>query len=80
MSARAALAAVALFMTGALLTGCASTTPPPPAVAHGSLTAAPGSPTELCALDALLWSYGFVPRAWDQKGITILGTVTIAEE
>ncbi|HEU5193397.1 MAG TPA: hypothetical protein VFW70_01565 [Methylomirabilota bacterium] len=72
MSRRAATVAC-LGLAGALLTGCASTTAPPRIVTDGSRT-------QLCALDALLWSYGFVPRATDQTCVTILETLKIREE
>ena len=71
MSAQA-IAAGCLFVAGVLLTGCASMTAPTQ-LAHSS-------PTQLCALDALLWSYGFVPRATDRQCVTILETVKIREE
>lgn len=82
MSARAATVAC-LGLAGALLTGCASTTAPP---RTATPTTPPqrivtdGSRTQLCALDALLWSYGFVPRATDQTCVTILETLKIREE
>ena len=75
MSARGARTGVALFVAGAVLTGCASTAAP--TTPHGAVSA---DSRTLCALDALLWSHEFVPRATDQKCVTILGTVTIGQE
>jgi len=57
-----------------VLTGCASTTPTRPAVATA------GALTQLCALDALLWSHGFVPRASAQQCVTILDSVKMGND
>jgi hypothetical protein len=35
---------------------------------------------QLCELDSLLWSQGFVPRAMDRACASILESVTLADE
>ena len=54
-----------------VLTGCASTRP---------AVATAGALTQLCALDALLWSHGFVPRASAQQCVTILDSVKMGND
>jgi len=73
MSARIVIAA--LVMLGPALTGCATTkqTPAAPTASVGA------APTQLCTLDALRWSLGFVPRATNDQCVTILDTVKIAQ-
>jgi len=85
-------ALVALAMLGAPVAGCASVVPQvPSAVGHVPRTIdGPANPpprgvaatgvTELCGLESLRWGHEFVPRATGRTCVTILGTVTLADE
>lgn len=66
-------ALVAIATLGALVGGCASVKSRAPSSVDSDLT-------ELCALDSLRWSYDFVPRAIDRECVTILESVTLAND
>jgi len=76
------IAVTGLAGLAALAAGCATTAPARPSP---SLLSEPAplrratdpAPAQLCALDALRWSHGFVPRATAQECVTILDSVTI---
>jgi hypothetical protein len=88
MTSRGGVLAFALL--GALLTGCASTTPVPPLgatrapLAAGTPPAAgapvaSAGPAWLCNLDSLRWSYGFVSRADARDCVVVLDSVRIGD-
>jgi hypothetical protein len=67
---------------GAVLGGCATAAQRTPTTAGDVVPRPWGTPsapalTQLCALDALLWSHGFVPRVVDRDCVTILESVVI---
>jgi hypothetical protein len=68
-----ALVGAALVMLGAGLAGCAATRPAP-------VSALAAAPNQLCALDALRWSHGFVPRSSLELCVTILESVKLGNE
>jgi hypothetical protein len=80
----ARLAAAAALVVA--LTGCATTRQTPAAGgprapgANSSTASAGAAPKQLCALDTLRWSLGFVPRATTNECVTLLDTVRIGNE
>jgi hypothetical protein len=85
MSAHA-LVGAALVMLGVGLAGCAATRPAPVSalatipVAESPIILAGAAPYQLCALDALRWSHGFVPRSSTEPCVTILESVKLGNE
>jgi len=84
-------ALVACAALGALLGGCASVAPHAPSAGasapemRGDAANPPRhriapAMIQLCELDSLLWSQGFVPRAMDRACASILESVTLADE
>jgi hypothetical protein len=78
MSARLAAAALAVLI--AALAGCATATSPPVAASARAPVASSSDSAQLCALDALRWVNGFVPRATSSECVTILDTVKIGRD
>jgi hypothetical protein len=81
-----ALVGAALVMLGAGLAGCAATRPAPVSalatipVAESPIIPAGAAPYQLCALDALRWSHGFVSRSSTELCVTILESVKLGNE
>jgi len=62
------------------LAGCATAQQTPTVATPSAVTASrDAAPRQLCALDALRWSLGFVPRATNEECVTILETVKIGQ-